>query len=63
MPDVKKSTLERIGRQLFLGSVRIHGKISITVVAYLVGRVNSRAELREMTLRTLAEFDLTAMID
>lgn len=63
MPGAKKSTLESIGTQLFLGSVRIHGRFSITVVAYLVGRANSRAELREMTSRTLAEFDLTAVID
>ncbi len=62
-PGIKKNMLERLGGRLFLLSGRIHGKVFITIVAYLVGWENSKSELREVTLRTLAEFDLTAVID
>ncbi|EUA03663.1 putative fatty acyl-AMP ligase and polyketide synthase [Mycobacterium kansasii 824] len=35
----------------------------IGVSAYLVGRSNTKDELRELVSRTLAEFDLNAEID
>lgn len=62
-PGIKKNMLERFGGQLFLLSGRVHGKVFITIVSYHVGRENSKSELREVTSRTLAEFDLTAVID
>jgi len=62
-PDITKSTLEHIGGQLFVGSGRGRGKIFIRISAYVVGRPNTRGELREMISRTLAEFDLNAEID
>ncbi|MCV7079013.1 hypothetical protein H7I94_27885 [Mycobacterium szulgai] len=62
-PGIKKSRLEHMGGQLFLGSMRIHGKICISITAYLVGRRNSKDELRELISRTFAEFNLTAAID
>jgi NAD(P)-dependent dehydrogenase (short-subunit alcohol dehydrogenase family)/acyl carrier protein len=62
-PDITKSTLEHIGGQLFVGSGRGPEKISIRIAAYIVGRPNTRGELREMISRTLAEFDLNAEID
>jgi hypothetical protein len=62
-PDIKKSTLEHIGGQLFVGSGRGRGKIFIRISAYLLGRQNTENELREVVSRTFAEFDLSAEID
>jgi hypothetical protein len=61
-PGISKLTLERIGGQLYVFSTRVCGKISISVNAYLAGRTNSQEALREDTIRTLAEFGLTAEI-
>ncbi len=62
-PDIRKSTLEHIGGQLFVGSGRSRGKIFIRISAYVLGRPNTKNELREMMSRTFAEFDLIAEID
>ncbi|WP_068188527.1 type I polyketide synthase [Mycobacterium sp. UM_CSW] len=62
-PDIKKSTLEHIGGQLFVGSGRGNGKIFIRISAYVLGRENTKDELREIISRTFAEFDLTPQID
>ncbi len=62
-PDIKKSTLEHIGGQLFVGSGRSRGKIFIRISAYVLGRPNTKNELREMVSRTFAEFDLIAEIE
>lgn len=62
-PGITKSRLEHMGGQLFLGSMRLHGKICISITAYLVGRENSKEELRELVSRSFAEFDLTAEIN
>ncbi|TVS87130.1 type I polyketide synthase [Mycobacterium helveticum] len=62
-PDIKQSTLEHIGGQLFVGSGRSRGKIFFRISAYVLGRPNTHDELREMVSRTFAEFDLPAEID
>ena len=62
-PDIKRSTLEGMGGQLFLGSGRASGKMSIRISAYLLGQPNTKSELQEIVSRTLAEFDLNAEID
>ena len=61
-PGVTRRTLERIGGQLFVASGRVHGKVSFSVTAYQPGKPNTQGWLREMTLRTLAEFGVTAEI-
>ena len=61
-PGISKRILERMGGQLFVVSGRLHGKVWISINAYLFGRTNTQYALREDTLRTLAEFDLTAEI-
>jgi hypothetical protein len=61
-PGISRSTLERVGGQLFLVSGRGHGKLWMCINAYLAGRTNSLDALREDTERTLAEFGLTAEI-
>ncbi|MFY2859809.1 fatty-acid--AMP ligase [Mycobacterium sp. THU-M104] len=62
-PDIKQSTLEHIGGQLFVGSGRSRGKIFFRISAYVLGRQNTHDELREMVAGTFAEFDLNAEID
>jgi hypothetical protein len=54
--------LEGIGGEMYLLSLRIGGKISITVRAYQPGAENTKPALRELAARTLAEFDLTGEI-
>jgi hypothetical protein len=39
------------------------GKIYLTVVAYHPGAENTKAALRELAARTLAEFGLTGDVD
>ena len=62
-PDIKKSTLEHMGGQLFVGSARARGKMGIRISAYILGRPNTKDDLRESVSRTFAEFDLDAEID
>ena len=62
-PDIKKSTLEHIGGQLFVGSGRGHEKIFFRISAYSLDRENTKDDLREVVSRTFAEFDLIAEID
>jgi hypothetical protein len=61
-PGISKRTLERMGGQLFVVAGNVHGKLWIVVNAYLSGRINSLAALREDLARTFAEFNLTAEI-
>ncbi|MDH6247910.1 hypothetical protein [Mycobacterium sp. OTB74] len=44
-------------------SGRISGKVSIGVVAYQPGGENSKPALRDLATKTLAEFELTGIID
>ncbi len=62
-PDARKSTLEAMGGQLFLGSGRGSGKMSLRISAYLPGQPNTREELRDMVFHTFTEFALDAEID
>jgi hypothetical protein len=62
-PGMKKSTLEGMGGQLFVGSGRGRGMIFIRVSSYLLGRLNTKDELREVVSNTFAEFGLAAEID
>jgi polyketide synthase 12 len=62
-PGIKKSTLEQMGGQLFVGSARARGKMGIRISAYILGRPNTKDDLRESVSRTFAEFDLDAEID
>ncbi|WP_343599272.1 hypothetical protein [Mycobacterium sp.] len=55
--------LEQIGGEMYLLSLRVDGKIAITVRAYQPGAENTKPALRELAARTLAEFDLTGEID
>jgi hypothetical protein len=54
---------ERANGELVLVSGRIAGKVSVGVIAYRPGAENSKAALRELAAKTLAEFELTGVID
>jgi hypothetical protein len=60
---VTRRTLEQRCGLLTLVVGRIVGKMSINIVAYQPGAENSKAHLRELAARTLAEFELTGVID
>ncbi|MHA7651302.1 type I polyketide synthase [Mycobacterium sp. ML4] len=62
-PGMKKSTIERMGGQLLLVSGRDRGKIFIRISAYILGRQNTKDELRETISSAFAEFGLTPRID
>jgi hypothetical protein len=62
---VTRQWLERIGGQMQLLSFRlpVRGKIFIHILAYKPGAENTKAALRELAARALAEFELTGQID
>ena len=60
---VTEESTERSHGQLYLGSGHINGKLFVTVVAYQHGIENSRSQLRELVVQTLADFRLTALAD
>lgn len=60
---VTREVLERRGGMLTVLATRIGGKISITVVAYQPGEQNSKPQLRELAAQTLAEFELTGVVE
>ncbi|MCV7352022.1 hypothetical protein H7K15_18020 [Mycobacterium parmense] len=62
---VTRQWLEQIGGQLQVLSLRASGvgKVAMTVLAYQPGAQNTKAALRELCARALAEFGLTGEID
>lgn len=61
--NVRRDDIERAGGQLVAVAGRLNGKISISLVAYQVGQENSKSRLRELAAQTLAEFNLTGVLD
>jgi hypothetical protein len=59
---VTRRWLERIGGEMYVLTLCIGGKISISVRAYQPGAENTKPALRELAARTLAEFELTGEI-
>ena len=60
---VTRQALEQRRGLLTVVAGRIVGKMSVNIVAYQPGGKNSKAHLRELAGHTLAEFDLTGVID
>jgi hypothetical protein len=60
---VTREWLERIGGQMYVLSLRIPGRMVVTLLAYQPGAENTKTALRELAARTLAEFELTGVID
>jgi hypothetical protein len=60
---VMRRDLERAYGELALFLLRTGGKMCITVSAYQPGSKNTKADLRELVARTLAEFHLAGVIE
>jgi hypothetical protein len=60
---VTRQYIESVGGQLVVVGARLVGKMSMTVVAYQPGGNNSKQDLRELAVHTLAEFGLTGIIE
>lgn len=60
---VLRHDLEQAHGELSLWSLRIGGKMCITVGAYQPGGKNSKSDLRELVAHTLAEFNLSGVIE
>lgn len=58
-----RQRLDRTGGQLILQSLRIPGSFIISVDAYQPGAKNTKFALRNLVLRTLAEFGLNGRIE
>jgi hypothetical protein len=58
-----RQRLERMGGQMTLQSLRLPSSFVISVNAYQPGAENTKPALRALAAHTLAEFDLTGMID
>ncbi|MGY4708720.1 hypothetical protein ACXDF8_04000 [Mycolicibacterium sp. CBM1] len=55
--------LERRRGLMTVASMRLGGKVVVPVMSYQPGANNSRSHLREVIAQTLAEFDLTGVIE
>ena len=60
--NVTRSALERARGQLVLAAGRVVGTVSIGVVGYQLGAVNSREWLAEHVIQTLTDFDLKGTV-
>jgi hypothetical protein len=58
-----RQSLERMGGQMTLQSLRIPTSFVVTVNAYQPGAENTKPALREVAAQALAEFDLIGKID
>lgn len=59
-PGVTAATMQRTNGALALLSGRIHDRIFISVLAYELGRHNSKEDLRQALSRAASDFSLTA---
>jgi len=60
---VTKRFLQQRGGLLTIVGGRVSGRMNLTVVAYQPDGDNTKAALRELVAKTLAEFDLTGVIE
>lgn len=60
---VTRGFLEKRPGLLTIVGGRIGGKVSMTIVGYQAGADNTKEQLRALAARTLAEFDLTGVIE
>ncbi len=62
--NLTRDVLERRrGGLMTVASVRLNGKAIVPVMSYQPGADNSRERLREVIAQTLAEFDLSGIIE
>ena len=60
---VTREFLEERRGLLTVITARVNGRITVAVIAYRPGTENTKPELRELAAKTLAEFELTGIID
>jgi hypothetical protein len=60
---VTRDVLDRRGGLLTVISGRLADKMFVSVISYQPGTANTTAHLREAIGQTLAEFDLTGVIE
>ncbi|BBY61244.1 hypothetical protein [Mycolicibacterium sarraceniae] len=61
--NLTRGVLERRHGLMTVASMRLGGKVILPVMSYLPGADNSRARLREVIAQTLAEFQLSNVIE
>ncbi|WP_445170167.1 hypothetical protein ACTXG7_13095 [Mycolicibacterium sp. Dal123E01] len=61
--NLTRAVLERRHGLMTVASMRLGGKVVLPVMSYLPGADNSRARLREVIVQTLAEFELSSVIE
>lgn len=61
--NLTREVLERRRGLMTVASMRLGGKVVLPVMSYLPGADNSRTRLREVIAQTLAEFDLSSVIE
>lgn len=61
--NLTRDVLERRRGLMTVASVRLNGKAIVPVMSYQPGADNSRERLREVIAQTLAEFDLSGIIE
>jgi diacylglycerol O-acyltransferase / wax synthase len=62
-PQITEASLNRMGGQLFVGSCRTAGHVSITAGAWRVGGPNTRASLRGVVAQALTDMGLTGTVE
>lgn len=55
--------LDRMGGRLFAGSGRVHGRMFISVGAWIPGAANSKHQLRERLGRAMSDMGLTGIVE
>jgi hypothetical protein len=60
--NVSQRQIEQVGGLLVVAALRCGAKTTISIVAYQPGEANTKALLRDLAARTLAEFGLTGEI-
>ncbi len=62
-PGVTTTILDRMGGLLFLGCVRVHGRVSVSVASWVPGGPNTRAALRDSLRQALADLGLEGTVE
>lgn len=62
-PQITSRVLHRIGGQLLLAGCRLRGHMSVAVGSWSAERDNSKEELRDIVVETLADFGLTGAVE
>lgn len=60
---VTAAILDRMGGHLFAGSGRVHGRVFISVGAWIPGAITSRRQLRERFVRAISDMGLTGTVE